>query len=198
MKLLNLCSGAVRPQDEEWWNLDNLHQVLAPGTPERNNLDQEPRYVNFDALSGPLPFEDGTFDGIVASHCLEHWSCQDALKILRECRRVLKLSGIILISVPDSAYFRANWKDDTVENAERIFGEPIYLPDGERTFMGYALFNRFHQLVLSEDDVWCYLTMAGFIEVARHHGNYAGDCSRYMAKILNRIPFSLVMSGRKG
>jgi hypothetical protein len=41
MKLLNLCCGSNRWPTEEWVNLDHLFQVLAEGTPERNNLLQE-------------------------------------------------------------------------------------------------------------------------------------------------------------
>jgi SAM-dependent methyltransferase len=206
MKLLNLCAGANRPQLPEWINLDALHDVLAPGTPERFNLDQEANYVNHDLLrDGPIPFEEDTFDGVLASHCIEHWDCQEAVKIMADCRRVLKFGGVLLVSVPDARYFRDVHAQDTVENAERLFGEPIYLPDGETTFLGYGLFNRFHKAVLSYDSLWCYFVRSGF----RDAGSYCmkdiplgyfdkfPDPLKTLASLLNRLPFSLVMAGVK-
>ena len=89
MRLLNLCCGANRPQDEFWWNLDELHDYLAPGTPERTNLDAEPRYVDHNVLDY-LPFPHNEFDGILASHCLEHWDCQQGVDVMRRCLNCLK------------------------------------------------------------------------------------------------------------
>lgn len=202
MKILNLCCGATRPQGEEWYNLDSLRLTLRVGTPERTQLDSEPRYVEHD-VEKELPFESDYFDGIVASHCLEHFTAPRAVKIMLECKRALKKNGCFLSSVPDAAYFRANHHRDNPQNAERIFGEPIYLPDGEDTFFGYALWNRWHKTILSYDSLWCYYTRAGFINVM---GSPAPEGPRpspgesaynKMANLLNRIPFSLIMSGLK-
>lgn len=202
MNLLNLCAGATRPQGPEWTNLDSLHSVLALGTPERKNLDREKNYVNWDIPStGALPFPDEHFDGIVASHCVEHWDIHQAVNVLRECRRILKPHGELLVSVPDATVFRQNWYEDTVENAERIYGEPIYLPDGHTTFMGYAGFNRHHKVLLSEDSLWCYLDQAGYREIHRIKVHLPLTDVRTplqkMATLLNRLPFSLIMVSTK-
>lgn len=198
MKLLNLCSGANRPQDEFWWNLDDLHGHLARGTPERVNLDAELRYVNHNVLDG-LPFVDDEFDGILASHCFEHWNCKKGVKVMKQCFDCLKPGGTLMVSVPDASYFRLMESADTVENAVEIFGEPIFLPDGEDTFFGYALWNRFHHAILTEDALWAYFKRAGFSQIERigsvsYEGNEA--CME-MHKILNRRLFSLVMVGHK-
>lgn len=200
MKLLNLCCGANRPQDEFWWNLDELHETLELGTPERSNLDAEPRYVNHNVLDYPL-FANNEFDGILASHCLEHFDCKQGLKVMRECRRILKPGGVLMVSVPDASYFRLMHSADTAENAVELFGEPIFAPDGEKTFFGYALWNRFHQAILTEDALWAYFIRAGFLNkhVERISAvSYNGDeiCNE-MWKILNRRLFSLVMVGYK-
>ncbi len=45
-----------------------------------------------------LPFEDGTYDFVVASHVLEH--VPDDMKAIREIRRVLTSTGIAILPVP--------------------------------------------------------------------------------------------------
>lgn len=220
MKLLNLCCGANRVLSDEWTNLDQLRATLQPGTPERFHLDQELNYVEHNVLTGALPFEDETFDGICASHCLEHWPCEEGAAVMMECRRVLKPGGVLLVSVPDASYFRKVHDEDTPENAVRLFGEPIHLPDGENTFTGYALWcpGR-HKAILTEDALWHYFKRAGFGHVSRVYldakaketpdqkwwscheriGDFEsamlGMC--LMVPVLNRLPFSLVMCGVK-
>lgn len=205
MNLLNLACGAVRVVDETWINMDNLHESLEVGTPERANLDAEPNYINGD-ITKPLPFTDGIFDGVLASHCIEHFDCHQGVSIMRECHRILKPGGILLVSVPDAAVFRQHHEEDTPENAVRLFGEPIHLPDGETTFLGYAGFNRFHKVLLSEDSLWCYFVRAGFEASLisrmnrkdfRTPGLTLRPAMSEMGRLLNRLPFSLIMEGTK-
>lgn len=206
MKLLNLCCGANRNQSEGWHNIDCLFPVLSDGSIERRQLKEEPRYTEFDVLSGPLPYERGTFDGILASHCIEHWTCLEAVDVMRKCYDLLKPGGILMVSVPDASYFRKVHDEDTVENAVRLFGEPIHLPDGETDFMGYGLFNRYHKTVLTKDALWCYFVRAGFVGIERVFDEIRSlivevECGSSvvadMCKLLNRIPFSLIMVGVK-
>jgi predicted SAM-dependent methyltransferase len=82
--LLNLgCGQRFHP---DWINLD-----LQPAHPSIRRWD----------VTQPLPFEDTSFDGVYHSHLLEHLPREDALPCLRECRRVLKLGGIIRMAVPN-------------------------------------------------------------------------------------------------
>lgn len=206
MKLLNLCCGAVRPQGEEWINVDNLHATLLPGTPERENLDKEKNYHNRDIVRNGVPVDLGCFDGILISHALEHFDCQAGVTIMDQCHFTLKPGGVLLVSVPDASYFRKVHAEDTVENAMRLFGEPIHLPDGETTFFGYGLWNRWHKAVLTEDALWCYFRRAGFSDIMRLLDGYLQNVQESetiigamesMVKYLNRLPFSLVMCGVK-
>lgn len=220
MKLLNLCCGAVRPQGEEWVNVDNIRVNLHIASPERINLDKEKNYIDLNITMEeqrlPTRFSSGEFDGILASHCVEHWDCRTAVKVISDCFYCLKPGGVLLVSVPDASYFRKVYDEDTVENAERLFGEPIHLPDGETTFLGYGLFNRFHKAILTEDALWSYFVRAGFsdkfvmkldrewLETTVSYVNHPLVVGRIdhgvldtMVPKLNRIPFSLVMCGVK-
>lgn len=48
-----------------------------------------------------FPLKDGTVQFIYCSHILEHFDRWQALKILKECRRVLRKGGVIRIVIPD-------------------------------------------------------------------------------------------------
>lgn len=199
MRLLNLGCGNTRP-GEPWTNVDNLYAVLPIGSPERANLNAEPNYENAD-ISMPLPFCSETFDGILLSHVIEHFDCMASVRLLVECRRILKPFGVLIVSVPDASYFRSVRDEDTLENAERLFGEKINLEDGEKDFMGYALFFREHKQVLSEDSLWCILTRAGFSVLSSlvfPQMAKANDLPvKEMLPLLNRRKFSLEMIGVK-
>ena len=157
MKLLNLGCGGNRPKDERWINIDNLHEIFPDlDRPERKNMDAEPNYLNADLRNG-IPFEDNSVDGILASHFFEHLDAQEALKMMRECYRVLKQGGILRISVPDPKLFH----DLSVEGCQD-WGEPN--PEAHKSFMEYALFFIEHKQLLGLDGINCLLWVTGFTE----------------------------------
>lgn len=155
MKLLNLGCGATRPKHENWVNIDNLHAVFPdPTVPERIQFDGEPNYVNADLKDG-LPFADGEVDGIVASHILEHLTCQEALKLIRECHRVLRTGGVLRISLPCPKKFY----ELTLANCQD-WGEPNGTP--EKSFMEFALFFNEHIQLIDINSLNCLLWVSGF------------------------------------
>jgi predicted SAM-dependent methyltransferase len=52
-------------------------------------------------LRYPLPFPDGTFNGAYSEHALEHLYPDQAIRLLREIRRVLKPGAVFRCGVPD-------------------------------------------------------------------------------------------------
>lgn len=204
-RFLNLACGATRPQshdDIEWTNLDQLHDVLLPGTPERANLDAEPNYVNHD-ITKPLPFTDETFVAVLFSHGLEHFDCMQGLFILYEAHRVLVTGGMLYVSVPDVSVMRKHWRDDKPQHAVELFGEPIHLPDGATTFHDYAIWNRHHRTIFTEDVLWSYFVRLGihpnWISGIRQFDD--GDTGPYgteIHRLLNRRKFSIEMCVIKG
>jgi SAM-dependent methyltransferase len=63
-------------------------------------LPRELRIVYMNA-SKRFPFRDGTFDYVVAEHIIEHLTFANAMRMLRECHRVLKDDGVLRVSTPD-------------------------------------------------------------------------------------------------
>lgn len=84
LRLLNLgCGGRAHP---DWVNMDMT--ATLPG-------------VMAHDLTQPLPFDEGAFDAVYASHVLEHFSRDQAGRFLEECWRVLRPGGILRLAVPD-------------------------------------------------------------------------------------------------
>ncbi len=84
MRCLNLgCGDRFHP---DWENLD-----YAPASPK----------VRAHDLRTGIPYPDGSFDVVYHSHVLEHFSRRAGFHFLRECHRVLRISGILRIAVPD-------------------------------------------------------------------------------------------------
>lgn len=51
-----------------------------------------------DLDHAPLPFADDSFDGVVASHVIEHM--RDPIALVRECIRVCRPGGLVYIEAP--------------------------------------------------------------------------------------------------
>lgn len=199
MRLLNLGAGSNRPQDEHWTNLDNLYEQFPEGTPERKQLDSEPRYIDHK-LPMSLPFVENTFDGILCSHVIEHFDCHDAVRVMWDCHRVLKPGGILVVSVPDAEYFLSVYDRDKVENAIELFDEPIH-DKWQPKFFDYALFHANHKQVLTHDALQCLFLKSGFTEIFkfahRNQSELENQALCEINKLMNRRKFSLEMCATK-
>ena len=60
-------------------------------------------YRQRDVAKG-LPFGEGEFDVVLAGEVVEH--LLDTIAFLRECRRVLRPGGVVLLTTPNLAYWR--------------------------------------------------------------------------------------------
>lgn len=198
MKLLNLGCGDTRP-GEPWINVDNFATQFAEAAPELVRAQGEPNYVEAD-ISKRLPFDDGSVDGVLLSHVLEHFDAQEGLRLLIECYRVLQPGGIVLVSVPDASYFRKVYPEDRNENWKRLF-DTTDPKNTYPTFFEAALWFEQHKAILTEDAVWGYLTRSGFGQIAECRLPNADwvrlDVFRAMESLLNRRIFSVEMAGVK-
>lgn len=71
-------------------------------------------YPNILGVAENLPFRDKTFDYLVLSEVLEH--VQNKVKTLKEAHRVLKPSGVLLLTTP-----RKGWIEDFQKSPFRLF-----------------------------------------------------------------------------
>ncbi len=70
------------------------------------NLAKERGFAAATASLTELPFRDGAFDIVTAKHTLEH--VRTPKQGLSELARVLKPGGVVLVVVPDAAYWHLN------------------------------------------------------------------------------------------
>lgn len=106
---LHLGCGVVTP--ESWLNVDGsfnarlaryplVQRVAARMVGVKNSARFGKNIYGHD-LRKRLPWADGTFSAVYSAHLLEHMHRDEALRLLRECLRVLKPGGVARMVVPD-------------------------------------------------------------------------------------------------
>lgn len=70
--------------------------------------------VKVDLLAG-LPFTDGAFESIIASHSVQEIPYDDLIPGLEELRRVLRPGGVLRILVPDIAVACGRYLEHDIE-----------------------------------------------------------------------------------
>ena len=89
----------------------NIGSGQRPFGPGWTNVDINPRWnpdVLADAASMPM-FEDATADLIVAHHVIEHVGLGEFDGAVRECHRVLRPGGSLIITTPDLDALVRGW-----------------------------------------------------------------------------------------
>jgi SAM-dependent methyltransferase len=82
--------------------------------------DLDPRADVYVDLRRKLPFGDAAIDGIVLEEVVEHLRLNDALRLLEECRRILKSRGSLRISTPDLDWLNAMRNDSAMFFSDRF------------------------------------------------------------------------------
>ncbi|RME42352.1 MAG: methyltransferase domain-containing protein [Deltaproteobacteria bacterium] len=110
---VNLGCGPVQP--EGWVNIDGSRRAwLAARLPwldrllTRLGLLEPTEFgpgVTVHDLRKPLPFPSGAVAAIYAGEVWEHFEYPDAVRLTRECFRVLAPGGVLRVCVPDGVAF---------------------------------------------------------------------------------------------
>ena len=58
-------------------------------------------HIDYVCNANKLPFKDSTVDEIYSRHLIEHFSLREAVKVLEEWNRVLKIGGKVYIICPN-------------------------------------------------------------------------------------------------
>ena len=109
-----------------------------------------PEFINIDVL--PLPhihyvrridnlkiFKTETVDLVYACHCLEHFPASSTQRVLQEWCRVLKLGGVLRVSVPDFDLLLRIY-EKTQNNIDNILG-PLMGGQGNKFDCHFNVFN---------------------------------------------------------
>lgn len=109
---LHLGCGLVAPQT--WLNVDGSRNAWLAQRPLLRRVARTfglvPKYadqvkwptnVTIHDIRERLPWADGTFTAVYASHVLEHMYLEHAQRLLKESYRVLQPGGVVRMVVPD-------------------------------------------------------------------------------------------------
>lgn len=73
-------------------------------------------------LGKPLPFPEGSFGAVYASHTLEHMHLDEAKRMLRDCYRVLRPGGVVRMVVPDLRHIILEYMGQFSYGAHDVYG----------------------------------------------------------------------------
>lgn len=139
-KLLYKLSGA-----KNYYGLSEYCQIL-----------KNYHFVYHDLAYGlPLPSESADF--IYSSHFFEHLFRDDAAKLLSDCNRVLKVDGVIRISIPDLAHAISLYS----LGKKREMLEDYFFVDGKGSYLAR------HKYMYDFELLKNALTDAGFKQISR-------------------------------
>lgn len=197
-----------------WLTIPNylvtLMRYRRPAYPEGHYLhlgcghDYMPGMVNIDGnvfrkkdlwldLRNGLPFSDASVFFVFCCHVLEHLYPDEAIRLLKEIRRVLTREGVARVSVPSMEHAIKIMEGHAESHFPRAFRDPIsqalnYLfCDGQHKY-GYA-FATLEQFAL----------YAGFASVY-HYSGHCGVAPKQYGRVTvgNEPPGSLVVELRVG
>jgi predicted SAM-dependent methyltransferase len=166
---------------EQWVNIDRSPSVLlsrVPGLlpslgrlhliPAEQASGTWPENIRRHDVERGLPFPAKSAEAIYSSHMLEHLAHDSALRVLRECRRVVRDDGVVRIAVPDFAEMVARYNEDTDADLfirESLMGVEVR-PRGLRRLLGFVTGAK-HKWLYDERSLGHLFEEAGFARTAR-------------------------------
>jgi predicted SAM-dependent methyltransferase len=127
--------------------------------------------VDADAVDGviawdlrrPLPAPDASFDYVFSEHFIEHVTRDEALRLLRECVRVLRPGGVLRTSTPDLRKLVSEYLAGRLDEWRDV----AWLPQTPCRLLNEGMRSWGHQFVYDEPELRLLLAEAGFANVER-------------------------------
>lgn len=129
-------------------------------------------------ITKPLAFKDNSVNFIVLSHVLEHVTPQQGYKFLLEAYRILKLGGVIRVTVPDITQVWLKCNDQYLSLLKdglktwwpaANWKQPIENPN-KRDAVETLIFCHGHQSIYNRELLWTVMESAGFETNASLYG----------------------------
>lgn len=182
------CGGDLR---HGWLNID-----YRPGAAV--GYDPASGFLNYDLRQGLPPLEDGSVDMVFSSHFFEHLRHEEAINLMRDCRRALKPGGVARFQMPDfAATFKAYCDADRafLDNCLVTHKLLDHMPEYARNYADlvsrsvYEFYT--HKYVWDPENLSKALSAAGFSEVSvdehrdefDHPSQLRRDCSYYLSAV---------------
>ena len=114
-------------------------------------------------LRQPLPYADAAVAFIFNEHFLEHITRDEGLAFLRECRRVLKPSGVFRVSTPDLRWLIAQYQSGKLDE----WTDVGWLPQTPCMMFNEGMRLWGHQFLYDLAELTAVLRQAGFANVSQ-------------------------------
>ena len=170
--LRGLDCGCGKHPTAGWLNVDFRPfggpdgRTSAPG---RIALLDEAFYFLEHDLREPLPIEDESFAWIYSSHLIEHTRPPEAIRMLREMRRLLRPGGLIRVSAPSLRRYIEGYLDPEraffEEHRRRLSSIPIFadgVPDRPAWMVNQVFYLWGHRWIYDVDEIRYVAVEAGF------------------------------------
>lgn len=119
-------------------------------------------------LRDGIPFPDNSVSKIYSSHLFEHIPYNGIVKLLSECKRVLKKDGVFSICVPNARPYIMGYanKDNSFWNSIPTFYTPALTHNTPIDMINYvAYMNEEHKYLFDEENLLAVLRDNGFKDV---------------------------------
>jgi predicted SAM-dependent methyltransferase len=145
-----------------FWNNKKTRLHLGCGNHILNgwiNIDLDSPTADLHAdLTQPLKFKDESIEYIYSEHFIEHITRDQALSLLRECRRVLTTGGTIRLSTPNLKWLVEKY----IASDLREWEDVNWLPNSSCNLMNEGMRSWGHQYLYDQSELIAILHEAGF------------------------------------
>lgn len=136
------------------------------------DLFASPGVMALDATA-PYPFAEEAFDFVFSEHMIEHVPYDAALRMLKECYRVLKPDGVLRIVTPDLEKILSIYPHPSQADGQRYLQwmSKTFTPDVTQNQPAHVV-NAFfrlwgHQFIYDEQTLMASLQSCGFTKIER-------------------------------